>query len=315
MPKERLIGALDIGSNSLILLIARCSRQGIEPVNEVYAICRLGEQVNHSGLLSEAAMGRSLQALHEMKRIADHEGVEELLVTATSAVRDAANRSEFLVRCHEILGSFPQVLSGREEAHLTYLGATDELTPGQSALVIDVGGGSTELAFGTREIMIGAHSVNLGCVRLLEAFELNLGYSARRMQAAARHVGEAVTPLVQEICTWLDGHQPTIIASGGSATTYAAVLLQQTVYDRTQINAVTSDTRQLAATLATLSQMPLAVRKRVAGMDPDRAEVLPAGMIVLNAILGKLQLSSFRVTGNGLRTGLLRHYLETRPLP
>jgi len=312
MPKARLLGALDIGTNSLILLVARCSSSGIEPVNEVYAICRLGEQVNRTGLLSEEAMTRTLAALGEMRRIAERDGVEELLVTATSAVRDAANRSEFLVRCHEVLGVFPQVLSGREEARLTYLGATHDLPAGQEALVMDVGGGSTELAYGTREVMIAAHSLNLGCVRLLESFSFQQGYTARRLQAAARHVRETLAPLATELGGWQQAHRPTVICSGGTATTYAAILLQQTIYDREQINSVESDSTQLNATLSRLARLPLEQRRRLPGMEPDRAEVLPAGLVIFSAICESLQIQRFRITGNGLRTGLLRHYLETR---
>jgi exopolyphosphatase/guanosine-5'-triphosphate,3'-diphosphate pyrophosphatase len=315
MAKEKLVGALDIGSNSLILLIARCSAAGIEPVNEMYAICRLGEQVNRTGVLSKAAMDRTLQAVAEMKQIADQEGVETLLVTATSAVRDAANRSEFLVRCRETLNVFPQVLSGREEAHLTYLGATYDLPPGQAALIFDVGGGSTEIAYGTREVLVDAHSLDLGCVRLMEAFDLHLGHSSRRVQAAIRHVQEVLSPLVPEVQAWTAEHHPAVIACGGTATTYAAILLKQMVYDRTQINAVASDSRQLSETLNRLGRMSLTERQQVAGMEKDRAEVLPAGLIIFNAIFERLKIGQFRVTGNGLRTGLLRHYLEDNLLP
>lgn len=315
MPKGKLMGALDIGSNSLILLIARCSATGIEPVNEMYAICRLGEQVNRTGVLSETAMERTLEAIAEMKRIADQEGVEELLVTATSAVRDAANRSEFLVRCREKLNVFPQVLSGREEAHLTYLGATYDLPPGQATLIFDVGGGSTEIAYGTRELMVDAHSLDLGCVRLMESFELNLGYSSRRMQAAIRNVQETLAPLLPKVQAWMTQNRPMVMTCGGTATTYAAILHKQMVYDRTQINAVTSDPRQLGETLTGLARMSLTERQQVPGMEKDRAEVLPAGLIIFNAIFERLHIRQFRVTGNGLRTGLLRHYLEDNLLP
>jgi len=305
----RLLGVLDIGSNSLILLVARCSPTGIEPVNEVYAICRLGEGVERTGLLSAAAMKRTLQVVAEMGRIARQEAVEELIVTASSAVRDAANRSEFLVRCHELLDAFPQVLSGREEAHLTYLGATHELNPGESALTIDVGGGSTEIAYGTREIMVDAQSFNLGCVRLMEAFDLHLGYTPRRLQAVARHAQQVLAPLTPALPEWIARNRPTVMVSGGSATTYAAVLLRQDVFDRAQINGVVSDPRQLTETLDRLARLPLAERQRLPGMEKDRAEVLPAGLAIARAVLDHFGLRQFRVTANGLRIGLLRQRL------
>lgn len=306
---SRLLGALDIGSNSLILLVAHCSPTGIEPLNEVYAICRLGEGVNRTGLLSAAAMERTLGVVAEMGRIARQEGVEGLLVTASSAVRDAANRSEFLVRCHDLLDVFPQVLSGREEAHLTYLGATHDLAPDEAALTIDVGGGSTEIAYGTRELMVDAQSFNLGCVRLMESFDLNLGYTPRRLQAVARHVQQTLAPLSPALPGWIARNRPTVMFSGGSATTYAAVLLRQDVFDRAQINGVASDPRQLAETLDRLARLPLAERQRQPGMEKDRAEVLPAGLAIARFMLDHFGLHQFRVTANGLRIGLLRHHL------
>jgi exopolyphosphatase / guanosine-5'-triphosphate,3'-diphosphate pyrophosphatase len=132
------------------------------------------------------------------------------------------------------------------------------------------------------------------------------------MQSAAKHMREMLAPVTEEIQAWVNAQQPVVMTSGGTATTYAAVLLKQPVYDRIQVNNVNSDPRQLAETLTRLSRLPLAQRQRVPGMEKDRAEVLPAGLMIFAAICEQFHLQQFRITGNGLRTGLLRHYLETR---
>ena len=160
MAKEKVLAVLDIGSNSIVLLVAKCYPNGtIEPLNEVFATTRLGKGISHTGILSEEAIKYTLDVSKEMQDIAMSEGAEELIITATSAVRNARNKSEFLVKCHQKLNVFPQVLSGKEEAKFTYLGATYEVESENPLLTIDIGGGSTEVAFGTKNIMVGAHSM------------------------------------------------------------------------------------------------------------------------------------------------------------
>jgi len=311
MSRKKIIASLDIGSNSLILLIASCDAENINPINEVFAICRLGENVNQTGRLAEAPMQRTLDAIAELQKIADKEKVEEMIVTATSAVRDAENRSEFLVRCHQHLDIYPQVLSGREEARFTYLGATAEIPQEDlPILTIDVGGGSTEIAFGTRERMNDAFSFDLGCVRLNEMFSLEQGYHLAKFMAAAKHIKKSLLGNKKQINQWLTERRPQIVLSGGTATTYAAILLEQYVFDREQINRTRGTRKALSDFTVKLAKMPIPKRCRLPGMEIKRAEIMPAGLLIFSTVLKFFGIKDFNITGNGLRMGILRNYVS-----
>ncbi|MFA6291418.1 MAG: hypothetical protein WC637_06520 [Victivallales bacterium] len=311
MAKEKVLAVLDIGSNSIVLLVAKCYSNGhIEPINEVFAMTRLGKGVSHSGVLTEEAMQFTLDVSKEMQSIAINEGAEDLIITATSAVRNARNKSEFLVKCHQKLNIFPQVLSGKEEAKFTYLGATYEVESENPILTIDIGGGSTEVAFGTKNIMVGAHSMNMGCVSISEMFNIGKGEWIPQRIAAKRFIKKNLFSIVDDVHSWLTGRNPVIIASGGTATTFAALVLKENVYDRKHINSVKVDSKMVAVYTRQLSRMSIEERIKVPGMEKERAEILPSGLLILSEFLRFFNFSEIRITANGLRYGVMKHYLQ-----
>ena len=169
----RKIATIDIGSNSIILLIALCSTDGsIEFLDEHYALTKLGTDVKNKKVLSDEAVEHTIAAVKELKQLAVEEGAQDIIVTTSSAVRMAENRNRFLVRCYKDIEIFPQVLSGKEEAKYTYFGAITDIETNRPIVTIDVGGGSTEISWGTTENMVAGHSLDIGCVSLKEEFDL-----------------------------------------------------------------------------------------------------------------------------------------------
>lgn len=311
MAKEKIVSVIDIGGNSVVLLVALCHSNGlIEPINEVFAVTRLAEKALKTGHLDNEAINRTIETLKEMKKISEAEGSEELLTTAASVVKNSSNRSEFLVRCHNELNIFPQVLSGNEEAKFTYLGATSEVNEDGPILTIDIGGGNTQIAFGTKDIMVEAHSLDIGCVNITEMFNIGTGGWIHNWLAAKHHIRKNLFCIVDPVHTWLGSRKPMVIVSGGTATAYAALLLRQNLFDRKQINSTSSYCKEVSAISRQLSRMSLDKRKKIPGIEEDRIEVLPAGLLILTTILKFFNFDKFKISANGLRFGMLRHYVK-----
>ena len=309
MENKTQIGVVDIGSNSIVLLLATvCSDGRIEPANEYYTITKLGSDVKKDNLLSDAAVEHTIATVKEMKQIALDEGVSDLIITASSAVRNAANRNRFLVQCHQEFGVFPQVLSGKEEAKYTFMGATEDVQTDRPLITIDIGGGSTEISWGNNDMMVAGYSIEIGCVSLNDVFHLGSDYSLYKRITATRYVRKQLASVNTALMKWLDGRRPLLIASGGTAKTFAALHHKQTVYDRERIHTTKGRRKDVALMLRTLSKMDLKTRRRLPGMERDRAEEMPAGLLILTEILHSFQFKRFMVSTNGLRTGILRNY-------
>ena len=144
--KERIAAALDIGPTAVMLLVAKCLPDGVlEPINEYVAATKLAENIFPDGTLSESAIENTIKAASEMQAIAMKEGAQNLIVTASSIIRTTKNRSLFLLKCNQALNIYPQVLSSKEEARFTFLGATENMDSSIPIIMINVGAGGTEL--------------------------------------------------------------------------------------------------------------------------------------------------------------------------
>ncbi len=303
---------IDIGSNSIIMLVAKCKPGGeIEPEGEIYAVTRLGEGVHKTGNLSEDAAAHTLEVLKEMKLLAEKEQVDQFIVTASSAVRNAVNKSDFLVKCYECLEIFPQVLSKKEEARFSFMGTAAGYSEMSSIVSIDIGGGSTEVGFGSRNILMGTESMDIGCISLCESFSIGKGIEwIHNRIRAKKYIHKKLAKLDKTLDIWLEERAPVIVATGGTATTYGAVLLEQDIFDRKQINQVRSNRKELNFNYRRIARMSLKKRKALRGLPEDRAEIFPAGLLILSTFLEHYGFDNFGVTGNGLRMGILRSFMR-----
>jgi len=309
MEGQTKIGVVDIGSNSIVLLIATINdNQTISPLNEFYTITKLGAEVKKNGCLSDNAVDYAINTVMEMKAIAQKEGVCDLIVTASSAVRNAENRNRFLVKCHQKFGIFPQVLSGREEAQYTFLGATSDLRTEKMLFSFDIGGGSTEICWGTKNMMVAGESLEIGCVNISEIFNITEDISMYKKMAAGRYIRKQLQPMLEKYQKWRNENLPEVIATGGTVTTFAAIHLKQVVYDRLNIHEVRCHRKDVLQMSKEIGKMDLKMRRRLPGMEKDRAEEMPAGLLILSEILRAFNFQDFIVSTNGLRVGILKNY-------
>ncbi len=299
---------LDIGSNSVLLLLAAAGPDGgLVELEEHFRVTRLGAGVDAGGQLSPEPVAATLAAIGDFMAAARRCPWRPLhwAVAATSAVRDAGNRELFLAPCRQLCGCEPRPLDGDEEADTIYAGAASDQSAERPTVVVDVGGGSTELAVGRGGRCAFRTSLNMGCVRFGERFGLFERPSPAALAAARQAVRDLLEPIQPKMRQAIgDGRQANWLGSGGTATTLAAIHLRLTTYDRQQVHGCPLTAGQAAELGERLAQLPIAQRQLLPGLEAGRAKVLPAGLIILAECLQAFAVDHFRATTRGLRFGL-----------
>jgi len=292
------VAALDIGTNSVRLLIAEQSGHEIE---RTMRITRLGQGVDVTGALDPEAIARTTQVLREYRSRIEHFGVQRVRATATSAARDAANSQQFFDAAERALGVRPELLSGEEEARLSFIGATAELPPQDGPfLIIDVGGGSTELVLGTTEPE-ALISLQLGCVRMTE----------RHLKADPPTTPQ-LDACLADIRSQLGAARATIdmrrvrrvIGLAGTVTALSALELGLAHYDASRTHHSTLTRNQVEAWFERLSRMDVAERRRVLA-EPQRADVILGGTAVLLTLMRELGIAELLVSEHDILDGLV----------
>ena len=302
------VAAIDIGTNSVKLLVRSGDDRSVET-----AVVRLGQGVNASGRLHPDAVARTLEALAGFCRTLDERGVSRLAAVATSAVRDASGDDSgrrFLEAASQVLGVTPVVLSGTAEGHLAFLGAMSEL-PGRATgvhLVIDIGGGSTEFVLGQvtdagSPVVLGARSIDVGCVRLTEA---ELAHDPPRPEELANAIGyvqDHLDDVLRELPAMADTE--SIVGIGGTITTAAAVEIG--TWDRTPLHGFHLTRDAAEDVFRTLATEPLADRVHNPGLAAERAPVIVGGLCVLVAVLRRLKAPGLVVSTRSVVDGICTH--------
>lgn len=301
--------AIDIGTVTCRMLVADVDAAGaIHEVDREYAITNLGEGVDAAGVLAPAAILRTVETVGGYCAVRDRlaeQGapIVKTVAVATSASRDAENSDEFVQRLAK-LGVVLSVIPGSKEAGLSFSGASCDF-PGQDLMVVDIGGGSTEMVVGRAgQAPAWAHSFDIGCRRVTEKFirtdppasdELD---RAREWvsQQLARRLGEAgkagITP-------------ERLVAVAGTATTVVAVRDQMRVYDSTKVHKALVTRQQLDRQYAELAAMPLEQRSQVVGLDPGRAPVIVAGLVIMQAVMDAVGVDGFTVSETDILHGII----------
>jgi exopolyphosphatase/guanosine-5'-triphosphate,3'-diphosphate pyrophosphatase len=294
---------VDIGSNSTRLLVAEC-REGrvVQELERRSAVTRLGKGVDASGALDPEAMERVFTTLAEYGSLIGEHDAERRLAVLTSAVRDAANGSEFASRVEHEYGLEPHVLTGDEEARLTFLGATSERDPADQTptLVIDIGGGSTEMVIGTgREA--GFHVSNqAGVVRQTERHIHHDPPQPEELDALAAGARSIFTEGVPEEQRRAVQHA---IAVAGTATSLAAIAQALDPYDPEKVHGYRLSTAEIERLLGELAAVPLEQRREVPGLHPDRAPTIVAGALILREAARLFGLSEVEVSEHDILRG------------
>lgn len=293
------VAAADIGTNSTRLIVADVEHGAVGEVVRLLEITRLGQGVDAACELEAAAMARVLECLARYAEVARTHGAERLLAVATSAVRDASNRDALLTAI-AATGFTPRVLSGEQEAEATFAGVLSGDTPAAGTLVIDVGGGSTELVLGGADGTVAwSCSLQMGCVRMTERF---LGEQRADPAAVADCVAE-VRRQLEVVPATVVGRITRAIGVAGTATTAAAIELGLTAYDPEQIHGARLTREAIARIGERLGSLSLSERTSVPGLEPKRAPVIVAGLIVLGTVLDALGLELLTVSERDILHG------------
>jgi exopolyphosphatase / guanosine-5'-triphosphate,3'-diphosphate pyrophosphatase len=297
------VAVVDIGTNSTRLLIADVDADGsIVELDRRTQVTRLGEGVDQAGTLAEAAIGRVLVTLDDYAQAIAGLAVDASVAVLTSAARDATNGAALVATVRERYGLEAGVITGDEEAQLTFLGAMSDRdsTDRTPTLVIDVGGGSTELIVGSgREV--GFHvSLQAGVVRQSERHLRDDPPSRAHLRKLARDVRSLIERDVPPAVR----HQPThAIAVAGTATSLAAIDQALEPYDSSRVHGYWLDLTTVRLLLARLAAIPLEERRRTRGLHPDRAPTIVAGIVILIEVLEAFGLDGFEASENDILRG------------
>jgi exopolyphosphatase/guanosine-5'-triphosphate,3'-diphosphate pyrophosphatase len=278
------VAAIDCGTNSTRLLIAESSneRRGFTIVDRRMHITRLGQGVNATKLLAPEAIERTAAVLRDYRAAMEELGVDRVRITATSAARDAANREDFFSVAKEIVGVEPELLSGDEEARLSFRGATADLDPADGPfLIVDIGGGSTEFVVGTTEPE-AALSIDMGCVRITEQELHHDPPSAEELSIALSLIDAYLDDVDREVTGVSEAR--TFVGLAGTITTVAAVEIGLAEYDRDRIHHFHLTHKAAEDVFRTLATESHDDRLANPGLEPERADVIVGGCCILVAI-------------------------------
>ncbi len=311
---SRRLAAIDVGTNSIRLLVAEAHPDGSYRVlDDEKEITRLGRGLGETGVMSAASMEHTVHAVERMKRIAMGYGVHAMRAVGTSACREARNRDAFIEMLRARTGIALEAISPHDEARLAYLSAAHSFDlRGLAAAVVDIGGGSTEIVLSAGGVTEQIYSLPLGAVRLTERFGGPEESAGRQFKRMRRHIRRVVSdaagspPLAPQV----------VIGTGGTFTTLANVLIHRehgplgpSLWDRgvPGHEAHRSDVRHL---LDRLRRMPLRDRTRVPGLPAERADIIVAGLAIVERVLKHLDVNVVRVHDRGIRDGLVIQMAE-----
>ncbi len=272
------VGVVDIGSNSTRLLIADVGPCEVLEIERRSTVTRLGRGVDLSGQLAGEAIEAACAAVDGYMALCREAGVESYEAIATSAVRDAANGGAFIAELRERFALSARVLDGEEEARLTYAGATFERPPSDPTVVIDIGGGSTELVAGTGQEIAFHASLQVGVVRHTERHIPTDPPTALELEELAADVRSSIH---DAIATEPDAHAAAGIAVAGTPTSLAAIELGLAPYDPVRVHRHRLSLPTIQRLLCQLASAPLAERAEIPGLHPDRAPTIVAGAVIL----------------------------------
>lgn len=271
------VAAIDCGTNSIRLLIKVDGKDLARRMR----IVRLGQGVDRTGRLDPAAIERTRVALEEYKGLIDQLGASRIRMVATSATRDASNANDFHDMVRATLGQPAEVISGDEEASLSFSGAVQDLSASTQYLVVDIGGGSTEFVRGFDTHVEKSLSTDIGCVRMTERHLHSDPPSPAEIEAAVRDIDEAVGRGLSHV----DGSQAPLVGLAGSVTTVAALALGLERYDALRIHHSVLTTADVERVFDRLSILDHEARATIPVIHPGRVDVIIAGALILRQVL------------------------------
>ncbi len=302
--------AIDIGTHTVLLLVAEMKRNGAFRVLDDRAeITRLGEGVDRTRRIGSDGEERTVEALRSYLERCRDLGADEIVAAGTSALRDARNAGNFRQRLQQELGLDLRVLSGEEEAAYSYLAVQRGLALGEKeVLVVDVGGGSTELIWGKAGALHRSISLDLGSVRLTERFLISDPVRDEEYAELVRVVdGELETPRRR----WrMEGRFHAMVGIAGTFTTLAAIEKRLARYSHSKVHGSRLSRTEVRRQIGLFKAKSVAERRRIPGLEPKRADVILAGAVLIDRIMAFFRINEVTVSDQGIRYGLLHERLS-----
>jgi exopolyphosphatase / guanosine-5'-triphosphate,3'-diphosphate pyrophosphatase len=305
--KEKILAAIDIGTNSFHLVVAKVDEKGIVRIlTRDKEVVRLGKSSTDMKYLSEEAMQRGISTLKRFKLICDSFKAD-IRAVSTSATREAINKDDFINRVYESTGIRIEVVSGFEEARLIYLGILQALSVfNDKILLIDIGGGSTEFLIGEKGNVIYANSIKIGAVRLTEKYFPEQKYKKESIDEARMYVKSIINPLVREI---KDLEYQYVIGTSGTITNLGMIINAEencNTDEQFNYNNFSYDKETLFKTLKRIFKCEkISEIKEIKGLDQDRLDIITSGAIILEQVFSELNLKKITLSNFSLREGIL----------
>ncbi len=304
-PTPDKVASIDIGTNTVLLFIAEVEGGELKPLFEIETIVGLGKGLHRSGVLSPESMNRGYETLNQYSERCQRMGVQQIFAVGTSALREANNAGEFLGRVKERLGLSIEVISGEEEAQLSYLAvARDFHESERSILVVDVGGGSTEFILGKGDQTTQWVSLPLGSVRFTEQFLVSDPVQEEEWNRMEKEIHRLFVDLPQS------GVSPSMVAVGGTATTLASVELGLKEFNADKIHHFVLTKEALSNQLSFYRSRTIDERRKIPGLFHNRADVILAGGAILYFAMEESKCPSVLISCHGIRYGLLYRRLN-----
>ncbi len=311
VPGSRRIAAIDIGSNSVRQIVADVTPDGgITVVDEMKAAPRLGADLDVTGVLGTTAMERAAEAVGRMATLARQLGATRIEAVATSAVRDASNGQQFVSRVRQEAGLELRIIDGAGEARLSWLSALAHFDVGRGrTVVMDIGGGSLELALAADGVLDDLVSLPFGALRLTERY-LRGGSGPKAVEKLRKHVRDAL----KNVLPRRDWRGAQVIGSGGTFTNLAGIhLARRGMFAARNVHATAVPREEVEHILDMLAAMPADERGGVTGLNPERSDIIVAGVAVAAEVMARLEARDIHVSRYGIREGLLLEIARITP--
>jgi exopolyphosphatase/guanosine-5'-triphosphate,3'-diphosphate pyrophosphatase len=300
--------SIDVGTNTVLLLIAYVDK-GISDVLDVSTMTRLGEGLKKEGYLNDEAMRRAFYALEKYRTIIDENDVDEILCVGTSALREAENTETFLKMVSEKLKIDIRVIDEHDEAYYTYLSVkNDELIKDENFVVIDIGGGSTEIIKGNGQGFSDFVSLSAGTVKLAEMFIKHDPPLEDELFLLTAYVKGLLQRLSFAVCG------SSLIGTGGTITTLAGIILGLEIFDKNKVHATVINLKEINTLINSMKNMDTNGRSAIKGMERGREDILLQGIIFLREIMVYCEIDNLVVSTKGVRYGVIYEKLRNTQL-
>lgn len=298
------IGAIDIGTNSMRLLIADYNDNKIENRKKYINTTRIGQGVDQDGYITNEALERNLKALKEFSDKCNEEKCEKVYCMGTSALRDSKNGQDFINEAKKLTNIDVKIICGEEESNLGFMGVLEgtECDKKEDILVIDIGGGSTEFVVGNEEGIKFCKSENVGALRMTEKFITTDPISDEEFSSMTNFIEDTISSTINKIETM---NISKLVGIGGAITSLSAMNQQLEVYSMEKVHNSVVTKKDLEKILQNLKIMTLNDKKALKGLQPKRADIITAGVKILHIVMEKLEIEKIMISEYDNLEGLM----------